>query len=86
MAEGKAVSFMPMHAELTTQQAADMLNASRPFLLRLLESQTIPFHMTGTHRRIYASDLLAYRTRRDAESTAALDELATQAQELGFGY
>lgn len=86
MAEGKAVSIIPVKAELTTQQAADFLNVSRPHLVSLLEAKVIEFHKTGTHRRIYASDLLAYRQKRDAQSRSALDELAEQAQELGFGY
>ena len=86
MAEGKAVSIIPVKAELTTQQAADFLNVSRPHLVSLLEAGDIAFHKTGTHRRIYASDLLAYRHKRDAASRNALDELAAQAQELGLGY
>lgn len=86
MAEGKAVSIIPVQAELTTQQAADFLNVSRPHLVSLLESREIAFHKTGTHRRIYAADLLAYQQKRHAQSKAALDELAAQAQELGLGY
>ncbi|MGO4699910.1 helix-turn-helix domain-containing protein [Dyella sp. 2RAB6] len=86
MAEGKAVNIIPVKAELTTQQAADFLNVSRPHLVSLLEAGAIDFHKTGTHRRIYASDLLAYHQQRDAQSRSALDELAAQAQELGLGY
>lgn len=86
MAEGRAVGLMPMNAELTTQQAAELLNVSRPFLVSLIESGQIERHMVGTHRRIYARDVMAYKTRRDAEGREAMEALAAQAQELGMGY
>ncbi len=86
MAQGNAVSLVPVHAELTTQQAADMLNVSRPYLVKLLESGEIRFHKTGRHRRIRFDDLMTYRQQMDEASRNAADELAAQAQEGGLGY
>lgn len=86
MAEGNAVSIVPIHAVLTTQEAADFLGVSRPHLVGVLERGELPHHKAGTHRRIYFRDLLAYRTARMGQSQAALDALAEQAQKLGLGY
>ena len=86
MAEGNAINLVPIHAELTTQQAADFLGVSRPHLVGLVDKGEIPHHKAGTHRRIFFRDLLAYREKRMGKSLEALDALSEQAQELGMGY
>ncbi len=86
MGSGNAVTVIPIHAELTTQEAADHLNVSRPFLIGLLEKNEIPHHKVGKHRRIRYQDVIAYKERIDADRKKVLDELAAQAQELNLGY
>jgi len=86
MAKGNAVTLIPVHAELTTQQAAHLLNVSRPFLIEQLEKAVIPYRMVGTHRRIKFQDLLEYKLTMDRNRLSALEELSAIDQELGLGY
>ena len=84
LARGRAVTVVPVNTELTTQQAADVLNVSRPFVVKLLESGEIPFYRVGRHRRIRLDDVTAYRRRRSRARRDALAEMARDAQELGI--
>ncbi|MDF1813605.1 MAG: helix-turn-helix domain-containing protein [Verrucomicrobiales bacterium] len=83
MRMGKSVSVVFGDDQLTTQAAADHLGVSRPFLVKLLESGEIPFHMCGTHRRVYLNDLLAYEEKRSAERRKHIDQLSDRLMDDG---
>ncbi|ABH00563.1 conserved hypothetical protein (plasmid) [Rhodococcus jostii RHA1] len=84
MAAGQGVTVVPAHAELTTQQAAQMLNVSRPHVIKLLDEGNIEYRMVGRHRRILASSLLTYQRTQLGTSRAAADELAALTEDLGL--
>ena len=80
MAAGRGLTLIPENAELTTVQAAELLNVSRPFLIGLLEAGAIPYRRVGRHRRIRMEDAMAYRERIDRDRETVLDKLVADAQ------
>ncbi len=86
MAQGKSFTLIPSDSEISTQQAAEMLNVSRPHLVKLLEEGTIPFKKVGTHRRIELKHLVEYQKKTEENRDKKLNFLVKQAQELNLGY
>jgi excisionase family DNA binding protein len=86
MAAGRGVAIIPENAELTTVQASEILNVSRPFLIKLLSEGSLPYRKVGKHRRILIEDVMTYKNRIDREREAVLDRLAAEAQEDDMGY
>ncbi len=86
MADGKSITLIPSEVEMSTQQAANMLNVSRPHIVKLLEEKVIPFKKVGTHRRIELKHLIEYEKKLKQNRKQNLDFLAQQAQELNLGY
>ena len=86
MATGQGVTLLPDRAELTTVQAADVLNVSRPFLIKLLDQKAIPHRKVGTHRRIRMEDVMAYKNAIDREREQVLEQLAQEGQAYDMGY
>jgi excisionase family DNA binding protein len=82
ISQGNAVTLVPVQAELSTQQAVNLLNVSRPYLIKLLESKKIPYRKIGKHRRILAKDLYQYKADIDAKRSQSLDQLTALTEEL----
>ncbi len=86
IANGNGVTVAPVFAELTTQQAADLLNVSRPYLVKLLDQRKIPHRRVGNRRRVLLTDIIDYKHRDEAERRSIADELTAEAQRLGLDY
>jgi excisionase family DNA binding protein len=86
MAAGRGMTLIPENAELTTVQAANFLNVSRPFLIKLLDEKAIPHRLVGRHRRVLMDDVMAYKSTIDRKRNAVLDQLTAEAQENDMGY
>jgi excisionase family DNA binding protein len=86
MAEGKSIALMPTDAEISTQQAAEILNVSRPHVIKLLEKGDIPYKKVGSHRRILLQDILEYEAIFKKKRRKQLNKLAAEAQKLNLGY
>lgn len=86
LGQGNSVNITPIHAELTTQEAADLLNMSRPTFIKLLDEDTLPHTRTGNRRKVAFVDVMAYKQLLDEKRLSALDELSSLDQELGLGY
>jgi|SRR5690554_882777 len=86
ISQGNAISLIPYHQEISTQEAANLLNVSRPFLVQLLEEGKLPFRKVGAHRRVKLQDLLSYKEKTDDHRRQSLDELARLSQEEDMGY
>ena len=86
LAKGNEVRMLPVHAELTSPEASELLNLSRPYVVRLLDGGKIPSYKVGTHRRVRLDDVLAYKRELDADRLDALKKLVAEAQELDLGY
>ncbi len=86
MAEGKSITLMPTDTEISTQQAAEILNVSRPHIIKLLEKGDIPYKKVGSHRRILLQDILEYKSKFKKRRRKQLNKLAAEAQKLNLGY
>ncbi|MNS92186.1 Helix-turn-helix domain protein [compost metagenome] len=86
MAQGKSITLLPSDSEISTQEAADILNISRPYLVKLIEDGAIPFKKVGTHRRLNLNDVIEYDLRMKKIRDKKLEELAKLAQEMNLGY
>lgn len=86
MANSNALTLIPTHAELTTQEAADLIDVSTSFLVEQLDNGNIPYHKVGTHRRVRFADLMNYKDAIDQRRLKDLEQLAAEAQELNMGY
>ncbi|MCL5975388.1 MAG: helix-turn-helix domain-containing protein [Gammaproteobacteria bacterium] len=86
MSKGNAISLIPHHHEISTQEAANLLNVSRPYLVQLLEKGELPFRLVGTHRCVRLTNLMEYKANIDKQRSRALDELAALSQESNIGY